>query len=123
MMIKQIATMAGAGLAVAFLVVFFFAKPDSMELVDVAPRVGMSHEELLALGPRIASHTGATLGTSRRVVYLLACSGMVNRQTLEEQATQASAKALKERLSDREAVVAVLSGSVAGGGAPNLKGC
>ena len=123
MMIKQVATMAGAGLAVAFLVVFFFAKPDSMELVDVAPRVGMSHEELLALGPRIASHTGATLGTSRRVVYLLACSGMVNRQTLEDQATQASAKALTERLSDREAVVAVLSGRVAGGGAPNLKGC
>jgi hypothetical protein len=123
MMIKQVATVAGAGLAVAFLVVFFLAKPDSMDLVDVAPRVGMSHDELLALGPRIASHTGATLGTSRRVVYLLACSGMVNRQTLEEQATQASAKALKERLSDREAVVAVLSGRVAGGGAPNLKGC
>jgi hypothetical protein len=94
-----------------------------MELVDVAPRVGMSHEELLAIGPRVASHSGATLGTSRRVVYLLACSGLVNRQTLEEQATQASTKALKERLSDREAVVAVLSSRVAGGGAANLKGC
>src|SRR5689334_23123078 len=89
-MIKQIATVAGVGLAVAFLVVFFAARPDSMELTDVAPRVGMSHEELLALGPRIASQTGVTLGTSRRVVYLLACSGQVNRQTLEEQATQAS---------------------------------
>ena len=122
-MIKQIATVAGVGLAVAFLVVFFFAKPDSMELVDVAPRVGMSHEELLAIGPRVASHSGATLGTSRRVVYLLACSGLVNRQTLEEQATQASTKALKERLSDREAVVALLSTRVAGGGAANLKGC
>jgi len=122
-MFKQVATVSGVGLAIAFVVVFFIAKPDSMELVDVAPRVGMSHEELLALGPRIASHTGATLGTSRRVVYLLACSGLTNRQTLEEQATQASAKALKERLSDREAVVAVLSSRVAGGGAPNLKGC
>ena len=122
-MIKQIATVAGVGLAVAFLVVFFFAKPDSMELVDVAPRVGMSHEELLAIGPRIASQTGATLGTSRRVVYLLACSGLASRQTLEEQATQASTKALKERLSDREAVAAILSTRVAGGGVANLKGC
>jgi hypothetical protein len=122
-MIKQIATVAGVGLAVAFLGVFFAARPDSMELTDVAPRVGMSHEELLALGPRIASQTGVTLGTSRRVVYLLACSGLVNRQTLEEQATQASAKALKERLSDREAVAAVLSTRIAGGGVANLKGC
>lgn len=122
-MIKQIATVAGVGLTVAFVVVFFFAKPVSMELVDVAPRVGMSHEELLALGPRVASHSGATLGSSRRVVYLLACSGLVSRQTLEEQATQASTKAVKERLSDREAVVAVLSTRVAGGGAANLKGC
>ena len=122
-MIKQIATVAGVGLAMTFVIVFFFAKPDSMELTDVASRVGMSHEELLALGPRIASHTGATLGTSRRVVYLLACSGLANRQTLEEQATQASTKALKERLSDREAVVAVLSSRAAGGGAANLKGC
>jgi hypothetical protein len=122
-MIKQIATVAGVGLAVAFLVVFFFAKPDSMELVDVAPRVGMSHDELLALGPRIASQTGATLGTSRRVVYLLACSGLASRQTLEEQATQASTKALKERLSDREAVAAILSTRVSGGGVANLKGC
>ena len=122
-MVKQIATVGGVGLAVAFLVVFFFAKPDSMELVDVAPRVGMSHDELLALGPRIASQTGATLGTSRRVVYLLACSGLASRQTLEEQATQASTKALKERLSDREAVAAILSTRVAGGGVANLKGC
>ena len=122
-MIKQIATVGGVGLAVAFLVVFFFAKPDSMELVDVAPRVGMSHDELLALGPRIASQTGATLGTSRRVVYLLACSGQASRQTLEEQATQASTKALKERLSDREAVAAILSTRVAGGGVASLKGC
>ena len=122
-MIKQIATVAGVGLATAFIVVFFFAKPDSMELVDVAPRVGMSHEELLALGPRIASHTGVTLGTSRRVVYLLACSGLANRQTLEEQATQASTKALSERLSDREAVLAIISSRGAGGGVENLKGC
>jgi hypothetical protein len=122
-MVKQVATVAGVGLAVAFLVVFFVARPDSMELTDVAPRVGMSHEELLALGPRIASQTGVTLGTSRRVVYLLACSGLANRQTLEEQATQASTRALRERLSDREAVAAVLSTRVAGGGVGNLKGC
>ncbi len=120
---KRIATVAGAGLAIAFVVVFFFARPDSKDLIDVAPRVGMSHEELLALGPRIASQTGVTLGTSRRVVYLLACSGLASRQTLEEQATRACTKALKERLSDREAVAAVLGTRIAGGGAANLKGC
>ena len=122
-MIKQVATVSGVGLAIAFLAVFFVARPESMELTEVAPRVGMSHEELLALGPRIASQTGATLGTSRRVVYLLACSGLASRQTLEEQATQASVKALKERLSDREAVAAVLSTRVAGSGTASLKGC
>ena len=42
----------------------------------MAPRVGMSYDDLMALGPRIASTTGVTLGSSRRVVYLLACSGL-----------------------------------------------
>ena len=34
-----------------------------------------SYDDLMAMGPRIATQTGATLGTSRHVVYLLACSG------------------------------------------------
>jgi len=122
-MVKHIATAAGIGLAAAFIVVFYLARRESRELTEVAPKVGMSHEQLLALGPRIASQTGVTLGTSRHVVYLLACSGLVDGSSLEEQATQASAKALKERLSDREAVGAILGTRIAGAGMQSLKGC
>ena len=122
-MVKHISTVAGLGLAVAFVVVFFVGRSESKQLVDVAPKVGMSHEELLALGPRIASQTGVTLGSSRHVVYLLACSGMANKASLEEQATQASSLAKKDRLSDREAVTAVLAQRNGGQAAESLKGC
>jgi hypothetical protein len=122
-MVKHVATVAGIGLALAFVVVFFIGRAETKHITEVAPKVGMSHEELLALGPKVASQTGVTLGTSRHVVYLLACSGLSTRQTLEEQATQASTKALKERLSDREAVGAILSTRVAGAGVASLKGC
>jgi hypothetical protein len=122
-MVKHIATVAGIGLALAFVVVFFVGRVESKHITEVAPKVGMSHEELLALGPKVASQTGVTLGTSRHVVYLLACSGLATRQTLEEQATLASAKALKESLTDREAVGAVLSARVVGAGVSSLKGC
>jgi hypothetical protein len=122
-MVKHIATAAGIGLAAAFIVVFYLARRESRELTEVAPKVGMSHEQLLALGPRIATQTGVTLGTSRHVVYLLACSGLIDGPSLEEQATRASMKALKERLSDREAVSAILGTRVAGAGMQSLKGC
>lgn len=108
-MIKHIATVAGVGLAVAFVVVFFVGRSESKHLTEVAPRVGMTYDDLMAMGPRVATQTGATLGTSRHVVYLLACSGQASKSTLENQAVQAGTLARQQRLSDREAVRAVLA--------------
>ena len=122
-MVKHISTVAGLGLAVAFVVVFFIGRTESKQLSDVAPRVGMAHEDLLAMAPRIASQTGVTLGSSRRMVYLLACSGMADKSSFEEQATQASSLAKKDRLSDREAVLAVISQRKGERAAESLKGC
>ena len=123
-MAKYIATIVGLGLAVAFVVIFFVGRTESKHLSEVAPRVGMSYDDLMAMGPRVASTTGVTLGTSRHVVYLLACSGLSSKTSLEAQAAQASALAKQQRLSDREAVRAVLA---KGGGVnpdvPSLKGC
>jgi len=122
-MYKHIATAAGVGLAALFIVVFFVGRSESKHLADVAPRVGMSLEELVALGPRIASNTGVTLGSSRRVVYLLACSGVASKQTLEEQATLAGTLVRQQHLTSREAVLAVLAQRANGAGIESLKGC
>jgi protein-disulfide isomerase-like protein with CxxC motif len=122
-MYKHIASVAGVALSVLFVVVFFVGRGETRHLTEIAPRVGMSPDDLLAMAPRIASQTGATLGTSRRVVYLLACSGLPTRHTLEEQATQAGALAKQERLSDREAVSAVLTRSSNGAGTGRLDDC
>ena len=122
-MAKYIATIVGLGLAVAFVVVFFVGRTETRHLSEVAPRVGMSYDDLMAMGPRIASATGVTLGTSRHVVYLLACSGQSSKATLEAQASQASSLAKQQRLSDREAVRAVLATIGSGADAANLKGC
>ena len=129
-MAKYIATIVGLGLAVAFVVVFFVGRTETQHLGEVAPKVGMSYDDLMAMGPRVASSTGVTLGTSRHVVYLLACSGRSSRTTLETQASQASTLAKAERLSDREAVIAVLartgtttSADTTATGAASLKGC
>ena len=122
-MVKHITTMAALALTVAFIVVFFIGRTESRQLADVAPKLGMSQEALLALGPRVATQSGATLGSSRRVVYLLACSGMVDKVSLEEQATLAGRLAKKDRLTDREAVVAVLAQRNGGAGVDSLKGC
>ena len=118
-MTKYIASIAGLALAVAFVVVFSFGHADSKELSEVAPKVGISYDDLMAMGPRVATQTGVTLGTSRHVVFLLACSGQATKTTLESQATQASALAKEQHLSDREAVTAVLRGSPP----DTLKGC
>jgi hypothetical protein len=120
-MVKYVATVAGIGLAAAFVAVFFSGRHHSAELTEVAPRVGMSYDDLMALGPRVATQTGVTLGSSRRVVYLLACSGQASKGTIESQAVQAGTIAKQKRLSDREAVTAVLAQS--GSGTGNLKGC
>ena len=122
-MIKHIATVAGVGLAVAFVAVFFIGRTESKHLTEVAPRVGMSYDDLMAMGPRVASQTGVTLGSSRRVVYLLACSGQANKSTLEAQAVQAGTLAKQQRLSDREAVNAVLAKAGHGLATDSLKGC
>ena len=121
-MVKHIATASGVILTGLFIVAFFTWRPESKQLADVAPRVGMSVDDLMALGPRVASTTGSTLGSSRRVVYLLACSGQASKNTLEEQANRAGALARRERLTDREAVAAVLVQG-AKGGAQGLKDC
>jgi hypothetical protein len=122
-MVKHIATAAGVILAGLFVVIFFFGRPESKPLAEVAPRVGMSVEDLMALGPRVASTTGATLGSSRRVVYLLACSGQASKDTLEEQANLAGTLARRERLTDHEAVTAILAQGTKGAAAASLKGC
>ena len=122
-MVKHIATVVGIGLAVAFVVVFFVGRTESRHLTEVAPRVGMSYDDLMAMGPRIATQTGVTLGSSRRVVYLLACSGQANKETLESQALQAGTLAKQQRLSDREAVVAVLALGGHTSSTESLKGC
>jgi hypothetical protein len=122
-MLKHIATVAGVGLAAAFVVVFFAGRTETRQLAEVAPRVGLSYDDLLAIGPRVATQTGVTLGSSRHVVYLLACSGHASKTTLESQAMQAGTLAKQQRLSDREAVVAVLAQAGIGAGAQDLKGC
>ncbi|MBC7733598.1 MAG: hypothetical protein H7306_17175 [Bacteriovorax sp.] len=121
-MVKHIATAVGVILAGLFIVVFFTGRPESKQLSDVAPRVGMSVDDLMALGPRVSTSTGTTLGSSRRVVYLLACSGQASKTTLEDQANLAGTLVRRERLTDREAVNAVLAPGTKGG-AESLKGC
>ena len=120
---KYMVTLGGLVLAVAFVVVFFMGRTDARQLTDVAPRVGMSYDELMAVGRRVASHTGATLGSSRRVVYLLACSGLSSKSLLETQATQAGSLARSQLLSDREAVSVVLAQAGNPPDARQLKGC
>jgi hypothetical protein len=122
-MLKYIATIGGLGLAVAFVVVFFIGRTESKNLTEVAPRVGMSYDELMAMGPRIAASSGGTLGSSRRVVYLLACSGLSSKQLLEAQASEAARRARKDLLTDREAVVAVLTQARGGASVKELQGC
>jgi hypothetical protein len=120
---KHFATVAGIGLSLLFVVIFFAGRAETRELAEVAPRVGMNSDDLLAIAPRVASHTGVTLGTSRRMVYLLACSGLPTRNTIEEHATLAGSMAKQHRLSDCEAVNAALSRSGHAAGAVTLKDC
>ena len=107
---KHVFSVVGVGLAAAFVAVFFTGRVDSKHLTVVAPRVGMHPDDLDALVPRIAAQTGATLGTSRRVVYLLACSGMPTSATMEAQAREAATITAKQRMTARQAAVTVLSG-------------
>ena len=120
---KHVFSVAGLGLAAAFVVVFFTGRIDSKHLAVVAPRVGMQPEALDALIPRVAAQTGATAGTSRRVVYLLACSGVPDRLTMEARAREAATFSEKHSLTAREATVLVLSGRPHEGTASPLRDC
>ena len=105
---KHLYTLGGAAIALGFVGVFVTGRIDSKPLAEVAPRVGMTEVELEAMAPRVAAKTGATIGTSRRVVYLLACSGVPTHATMEAEATRAAAAARQRRETAREATVAVL---------------
>lgn len=107
---KHVFSVVGLGLAAFFVVVFFTGRIDSKQLPSVAPRVGMQPQELDDIVARISSRTGATVGTSRRVVYLLACSGMPTRSTMESQALAAADITEKQRMTAKEATMLVLSG-------------
>jgi len=121
--VKHVFSVAGLGLATAFVVVFFTGRIDSKHLTVVAPRVGMQPHELDALVPRVAAQTGATAGTSRRVVYLLACSGIPTSATIEAKALEAAMITEKQRVTARQAAVVVLAGTAAGGSAGPLNDC
>lgn len=120
---KHVFSVIGVGCALLFIAVFFTGRLDSKHLALVAPRVGMQVDELGALAPRIASETGATVGTSRRVVYLLACSGVPDRNTMEARAREAAAMSKQRSLTAREATVMVLSGKPGDDPSGPLKDC
>ncbi len=108
---KHVFSVVGLGMAAVFAAVFFTTRISSQHLEVVAPRVGMAPQALHALGSKISSRTGATIGTSRRVVYLLACSGATTAATIESKAIEAALISERQRLTAREAASTVLSGS------------
>src|ERR1019366_9929609 len=120
---NHVFSVAALGLALLFVVVFFTGRIDAKHLTSVAPRVGMHPDDLDAMVARISSQTGATIGTSRRVVYLLACSGVPTRSTMELEALQAADITEKQRLTAREATVYVLSGKPTEGAQSPLRDC
>ena len=120
---KHVFSVVGVGVAAVFVAVFFTGRVDSKHLTAVAPRVGMHVDDLNALVPRIATQTGATLGTSRRVVYLLACSGVPTPATMEAHARAAATISERERITARQAAVTVLSGTRSESPSSPLKDC
>jgi len=120
---KHLSTIVGLLLAGAFVVVFFLGRRQTYGLEEIAPRVGLQAADLIAMAPRIASQTGATLGTARRVIYLMACSGVPLGRDLEEQATRAAEVAEKRSLTPREATRTVLAAMPSTQGADALHDC
>jgi len=120
---KHIATVAALALALAFVVMFFNGRYEAKPLSVVAPRVGLKADDLLAMVPRIASQTGATTGTARRLVYLMACSGIPTSSNLEAHTKQAADLAEQRRLTPREAATTVLSDMKVSGAASTLADC
>jgi hypothetical protein len=120
---KHLATIAGLVLACAFVVVFLLGKRQAFALEEIAPRVGLKPDDLLAMAPRVATQTGATLGTARRVIYLMACSGLPKGTAFEAQATRAAAVAEKRSLTPREATKTVLNEMPSARGDDALRDC
>ena len=120
---KHVFSVVGLGMAAVFAGMFFTTRVSTDHLDIVAPRVGMQPKDLHALGATIASKTGATLGTSRRVVYLLACSGVPTAATIESKAIEAALISEKRRLTAREATSTVLTGSSLEGNKTLLRDC
>jgi len=120
---KHLATLAGLLLAGSFLLVFFLGRRPAYPLEEIAPRVGLKAEQLIAMAPRVASQTGATLGTARRVIYLMACSGVPASHELEMQATRAAEVAERRSLTPREATRTVLAAMPSAGPEDALRDC
>ena len=120
---KHVFSVVGLGLSAVFVAVFFTGRVSSKHLDVVAPRVGMEPHALHALAPTISSKTGATIGTSRRVVYLLACSGVPTAATIESKAIEAALMTEKQRMTAREATSTVLSGTRAEDDKSPLRDC
>ena len=120
---KHVFSVVGLGMSAVFVAVFFTGRVSSRHLDHVAPRVGMEPHVLHALAPKVSSQTGATIGTSRRVVYLLACSGVPTAETMEPKAIEAALMSEKQRLTAREATSTVLSGSSVEGPGNPLRDC
>ncbi len=106
---KHVATLVAALVVLACIVFFFQSRRESRPLDVVAGRIGLKADDLTVMGARVASRSGATLGTSRRLVYLMACSGATTGTTLEAEATRAADLAEKRGLTPRQAATALLS--------------
>ena len=120
---QHLASLAAVALAIAFVALFFEGRYEAKTLDEVAPRVGLRSEELVAMVPRIAAQTGATPGTSRRVVYLMACSGVSTRETIEANARLAAGIAEQRRLTPREATTSALLALHAPDASAKLRDC
>ena len=103
------ATLVALAIVLVCVAFFFNSRRESTPVEEVVQRLGLKPDDYAAMGPRISSQTGATLGTSRRVLYLLACSGVPTSADLEAHARQAADIAEKQRLTPRQAARSVLS--------------
>ena len=106
---NHFATLVALAVVLVCVVFFFNSRRQSTPLEEVARRLGLKVDDFAAMAPRISSQTGATLGTSRRVLYLLACSGVPKSADLEAHAMRAADIAEKQRLTPRQAATSVLS--------------
>ena len=120
---KHVFSVVGLGMVAFFVAVFLATRIGSEHLDGVAQRIGIEPPALHAMGTRVSSQTGATVGTARRVVYLLACSGVPTAETIEAKAVEAALISEKHRLTAREAASSVLVGAARTGAKGRLDDC